>query len=213
MIYLIITTCILNRIGIQDAEKRKERYLYAISQTLQYLPATIRPIIVENNGDRSTYLEGFMHNSERVQVIYTDHNYTVYRSKAVNELLDIKEVIHRVGMSEADIVIKLTGRYSITSPQFFNTVIENEESDKKSDAIIKCYCVDSLQFDRNDCILGLYAMRCRYLIWMPTFYMNSYESSEKLFVKYIRSCGMRVNELNELCVECCFGDNDKVLHV
>ena len=208
MIYLIITTCILNRVGIQDAEKRKERYLYAISETLQHLPATIRPVIVENNGKRSTYLDEFYHNGKIVPVIYTNNNNNVYRSKAVNELLDIKEVIHQMGMNHSDMVIKVTGRYRITSPLFFNEVIEYQGG---YDAFLKCYGVVSLEYDENECVLGLYAVRCRYLAWMPTFYMNSFQSSERLFIKYIRSCGMIMYKMEQLDMECCFGEDNRML--
>ena len=55
MIYLIITTSIHNRYGTKDADERKERYLYAISETLKIVP--YKTIIVENNGTRKTYLD------------------------------------------------------------------------------------------------------------------------------------------------------------
>ena len=61
MIYLIITTSINNRYGLQDQQEREERYLYAISETLKNLPYEIKPIIVENNGKRATYLDNFYH--------------------------------------------------------------------------------------------------------------------------------------------------------
>ena len=61
MIYLIITTSINNRHGSQNTNERKERYLYAIKETLKQLPYEITPIIVENNGKRETYLDNFYH--------------------------------------------------------------------------------------------------------------------------------------------------------
>ena len=100
MIYLIITTSINNRYGIQDQTERQERYLYAISETLKVLPYEIKPLIVENNGERSTYLDNFYHNQQRVKVFYTNNNKQLFKSKGINELLDIKEVIDKYGIKE-----------------------------------------------------------------------------------------------------------------
>ena len=75
---------------------------------------------------RETYLDNFYHNQEHLKVFYTENNKQQFKSKGANELLDIKEVIEKCGMKDDDIIIKLTGRYRILSPQFFNDVIENE---------------------------------------------------------------------------------------
>jgi hypothetical protein len=95
MIYLIITTSINNRFGNKDTTERKERYLYAISETLKIVPPTICPIIVENNGERDTYLDNFMHFGKPVSVFYTTNNSLPFKSKGTNEILDIKEVMER----------------------------------------------------------------------------------------------------------------------
>ena len=82
-----------------------------------------QPIIVENNGQRQTYLDNFIWNEKSVQVIYTNNNQHTFRSKGVNELMDIKEVIHRLGIHDTDMIIKLTGRYKVFSPIFFKYII------------------------------------------------------------------------------------------
>ena len=94
MIYIIITTSIINIIRICDENVRKQRYINSIKQTLQLLenePA-IKPIIVENNGFRPTYLDDL-----NCDVFYTNNNTMDYLHKgkgvAINELLDIKDVI------------------------------------------------------------------------------------------------------------------------
>ena len=49
MIYLIITTCIHNRFGAKNYDKRKEEYLSAITESIRHFPVEINPIIVENS--------------------------------------------------------------------------------------------------------------------------------------------------------------------
>ena len=94
MIYLILTTSINNRIlTINNNEKRKEQYIEAITHTLSLLPEEIQPIIVENNGKRSTYLDNFLHFNKLVPIVYTNNNEYTFKNKGINEMLDIKEVI------------------------------------------------------------------------------------------------------------------------
>ena len=202
MIYLIITTSIYNRYGTQDG--RRERYLYAISETLKLLPFQITPIIVENNGKRETYLDDFYNIKN---VVYTTNN--IFKSKGVNELLDIKEVIEKYGMKDDDI-IKLTGRYRILSPQFFNDVIENENN---YDAFVKFYGTCSLQFEEYDCILGCYAIRARFLKLWNHLSIDNYKSAEVAFARYVRFCGARLKEIQQLDVECSFSEDSRLLIV
>ena len=79
MIYLIITTCIHNKFGSTDSEKRKQHYLNSIKQTLSLLPSNIKPIIVENNGLRQTYLDSF-----NIPVLYTNNNKNNYSNKGLH---------------------------------------------------------------------------------------------------------------------------------
>ena len=204
MIYLIITTSIYNRYGTQDG--RRERYLYAISETLKLLPFQITPIIVENNGKRETYLDDFYNIKN---VLYTTNNIYIFKSKGVNELLDIKEVIEKYGMKDDDI-IKLTGRYRILSPQFFNDVIENENN---YDAFIKFYGTCSLQFEEYDCILGCYAIRARFLKLWNHLSIDNYKSAEVAFARYVRFCGARLKEIQQLNIECSFSEDSRLLIV
>jgi len=199
MIYLIITTSINNKYGIQDAKERKERYLFAISETLKNLPTSIIPIIVENNGKRETYLDIF-------NVFYTDNNKYQYKNKGINEMLDIKEVIRTYGIKEDDIIIKLTGRYRALSPLFFNYVIENDY-----DAFVKFYNVCSLTFEDYECVLGCYAIKSKYIMLFN--HLSIHNSAEVTFARYVKFCGIRLKEIEHLDIECSFSDNFKILHV
>jgi hypothetical protein len=211
MIYLIITTSINNRYGVQDANDRRDRYLYAISETLKVLPDYIKPIIVENNGERSTYLDNFLtNNNEKVPVIYTDNNKLQFKSKGVNEILDIKEVIERCNISDDDIIIKLTGRYRVISSHFFEEVINNKNT---FDAFVKFFGTCSLQFEKYDCILGCYAIQSKYIKLYNHTFMDNYKSAEIAFARYVRFCGANVKEIIKMDLECCFAEDKRILIV
>jgi hypothetical protein len=209
MIYLIITTCIQNRHGLQMEAERKERYLYAISETLKHLPAEIQPIIVENNGKRETYLDHFEHNGKKVPVVYTDNNkFTHFKSKGMNELLDLHAVIDKQNIQEDDIIIKLTGRYRVLSPAFFHDVLQHQTS---YDAFVKFYNVCELKFETYDCVLGMYAIRVRHFLLNRV--PGSYASAEIAFARYVRLCGAKYKEMLQLDLECQFADDNRILVV
>jgi hypothetical protein len=211
MIYLIITTSINNRFGSQDAKEREQRYLYAISETLKVLPHEITPIIVENNGKRETYLDHFYHHHrQHVKVFYTDNNRKQFKSKGVNELLDIQEVIEKYGIEDDDIIIKLTGRYRALSSAFFKDILENEN---KYDAFVKFYGTCSLKFEQYDCILGFYAMRAKYFKLFNAITLDNYKSAEIAYARYFRFTIPRLKEIEDLKLECCFGEDLRTLVV
>ena len=199
MIYLIITTSIHNRYGTKDADERKERYLYAISETLKIVP--YKTIIVENNGTRKTYLDSLQ------EVCYTDNNKYSFKSKGVNELLDIKEVIKRYDIQDDDIIIKLTGRYRLLSSHFLDQI--NDEYD----AFVKFYGTCSLQFEQYDCILGCYAIRAKYIKLYNPLLIDNYRSAEVAFARYVRFCGANVKEIQHLDVECSFAEDLRIMIV
>lgn len=211
MIYLIITTSINNRFGTQDANERKERYMNAIGETLKKLPHEIKPLIVENNGKRETYLDNFYHHHrQHVKVFYTENNRQQFKSKGANELMDIKEVIERYGIEDDDIVIKLTGRYRALSSKFFKEIIENEN---KFDAFVKFFGTCSLKFEEYDCILGCYAMRAKYIKLFNEYSIDNYKSAEIAFARYVRFCGVRLKEIDQLDIECSFSEDLRILNV
>ena len=70
MIYIIITTSINNKAGVKDDIHRQHRYTECIKHVLGFIEndAEIKPIILENNGPRETYL-----NDLKCDVFYTDN--------------------------------------------------------------------------------------------------------------------------------------------
>lgn len=211
MIYLLITTSIHNRHGPQQHTERQRRYEFAITETLHHLPAEIQPIIVENNGQRNTFLDHFKHHGKQVPVVYTNNNrFTQFKSKGVNEMMDIKEVIDRMGLQSDDILIKLTGRYRILSPQFFDEVFLSQHN---YDTFVKFYGSCSLQWEQYDCILGCYAIRVRHLQLFQPMTIDNYASAEIAFARYVRFCGARLKEVTHLDVECQFAEDNRILVV
>ena len=210
MIYLIITASINNKFDSIVNSQRTRRYIDAISDTLKHLPESIIPIIVENNGKRETFLDNFTHCGKPVRVIYTNNNQRQFKSKGVNEFLDVKEVIEQVGIKFDDIIIKLTGRYRVLSPKFFEEIVENQTI---HDAFIKFFGTCSLKYEKYDCILGMYAIRAIFLkLFNPTT-IDNYDSAEIGFARYTRFCGAKVKELENIDLECCFSDDGRILIV
>ena len=206
MIYLIITTCINNKIGfgIQHAEHRKQTYLNCIKNTLKILPDSIKPVIVENNGQRSTYLDELS-----VPVLYTDNNFKHYNDKGLNELDDIKSVINHFNIKDEDIIIKLTGRYELLNDTFFNTIINNPDKD----VFMKFFNVCTLEFMENDCVLGLYAIRCKLLKSFK--YTQLCNCPEKEFAQYIRNQvdKDKIQSIEQMHLRCCFAYDLKIVDI
>lgn len=119
MIYIIITTSIHNKKGVQNNIYRQNRYIESINHLLKLIDndVNMKPIIVENNGVRQTFLDDL-----KCDVCYTNNNMIDYTHKGENELLDIKEVINQYNMKDDDIIIKLTGRYKLLNLNFINLV-------------------------------------------------------------------------------------------
>ena len=199
MMYLIITTSINNKLGvITELTKinRNNRYNECINQLLELikLDTNIKPIIVENNGLRNTYLNNF-----NCDVIYTDNNLYTFIHKGYNELLDIKEVINKYNINDDDIIIKITGRYKLLNIDFINIIKNNNK-----DAYIKFFNVCTKEFMYNDCVLGLFAIKCKYLKIFNYNNLNN-KSPEVEFAEYIRSNIDKNNilEIENLNLEYC----------
>jgi hypothetical protein len=208
MIYLIITTSLIDKINDKNNTRQKHRnatYLNSIRKTLSHLPLEIVPIIVENNGKRETILDSFP-----CKVHYTDNNKKDFYHKGVNELNDIHEVIDKYNIQDDDFIIKITGRYHVNSSEFFKRVIDNQSS---YDAFIKFYNVCTLKFLDNDLVLGLFAIRCNYLkLFSYNDFSKSPEVEFSIFVRNTISTN-RILKISNLGLTCCFADNLRILNV
>jgi len=206
MIYIIITTSILNKQGVKNEDHRKNRYIECIQQLLGLVEndSLIKPIIVENNGPRRTFLDDFS-----CDVFYTDNNKIDFKHKGGNELFDIKDVINNYNIQDDDIVIKLTGRYKILNLNFINLVKTHSDT---IDAFVKFFNVCTKEYMFDDCVLGLFAIRCKYL---KKFTYHFLRSPECEFADHIRKTVNNENliEIEQLDLECCFADDLRILIV
>ena len=206
MIYIIITTCIINKHGIQNNTHRQNRYIECIQQLLQLIKndESIKPIIVENNGLRQTYLDNL-----NCDICYTNNNNFNFSHKGENELLDIKEVINQYKIKDDDIIIKLTGRYKLLNLDFINLVKNNS---RIYDAFVKFFNVCTKKYMFDDCVLGLFAVKCKYL---KEFNYNFIRSPECEFAEYVRKNINQnsIMEIEYLNLECCFADDLRLLIV
>ena len=200
MIYLIITSSILNKAGTINPEHRKANYINSIRQTLSVLPKEIKPIIVENNGFRETYLDNL-----GCDIHYTDTNVINYFHKGVNELEDIKAVITKYNIQDTDTVIKLTGRYHLLNSNFFNFVINNPNFD----AYVKFYSNPNWgQSNDNDTILGVFAMKCKYLKMFE--YSDFTKPPEVELATFCNGHLDNIYRAGTLSLRCCFADNLRI---
>jgi len=223
MIYLIITTSITNKYAMpsqpktvqsrqqpqsnqwseQSPEFRQKLYLESIKKTLSLLPEGIKPIIVENNGKRSTFLDSF-----KIDVHYTMNNQEMFQHKGINELNDIKSVIDAYDIKDEDTIIKITGRYSPLNDVFFKFV---EAHSDVYDAFVKFYNVASMLFMEDDCVLGMFAAKCKLLKEFE--YDNSSRSPEVQFAQYINGIEGEVCDVGILYLHCCFSETMKWMDV
>lgn len=206
MIYIIITTAIFNKIGVYNPLHRQIRYIECIRALTSIIgnDPNIKPIIVENNGPRVTYLDEL-----NCDVVYTLNNQFNFPNKGYNELLDIKQVIKQYNIQDEDVIIKLTGRYKLLGTNIINCIKSNIDT---HDAFIKFFNVCTLQYMKNDCVLGLFGMKCKYL---KDFNYSGIKSPECEFADYVREKidKSRIMEITNLNLECCFADDLRFLNV
>jgi len=192
-------------VGVNDFNHRKNRYIECIQSLLALInnDISIKPIIVENNGYEATYLDEL-----NCDVVYTNNNIYNFRHKGVNELMDIKKVIQQYNINDDDMIIKLTGRYNILNSNFIDTVKTNIDT---YDAFLKFFNVCTLQYMHDDCVLGLFAIKCKYL---KNFHYNFKKSPECEFAEYVRiNCNGKIMEIDVLNLQCCFADDLRFLIV
>ena len=207
MIYIIITTSIRNKIGAQNPIHRQHRYVESIQQLLRLVEnqEDITPIVVENNGIRKTYLDDL-----NCEICYTNNNNLRTFHKGENELLDIKEVIGRYNIQDDDYIIKLTGRYKLLNADFIHLVKKNRTN---YDVFVKFFNVCTKEYVSNDCVLGLFATKAKYL--KAFNYPLNVKSPECEFASYIRQNidQTKLMEIKQLNLECCFADDLRILVV
>ncbi len=219
MIYFLLTTSVINKY-IKDEkdkaeyknsersdEERKELYMRAIMKNIEVLSKypQIKILLVENNGNGNTYLNIFQQKFG-VSILYTNYNKHNYYHKGYAEMYDIKAVINQFNIQDNDIIIKMTGRYHLVTDHFVKCILENENN---YDAFFKFYNVCYKRYMKNDCILGAFALRTKYLREFE--YKDIYLSPEAEMAKFINEKAaaeqLRLLPLEDLLVKCTFAEN------
>ncbi len=208
MIYLILTASLTNQVGYVAAEDRAARYQYAIQETLRHVPSGVQVIAVENTSGGQWGGEW----RPAIEVIHTDNGHLRMRNKGVNEWLDILEVIRQKGMTDQDIVVKLTGRYRLLSPWIFEEV---ERTAKQYDVWMRFLNVATGQEDPADGVMGCFAARVSALRYLSWSWMNLRDSPERALVAHLRSSvsADRICAMERLDVECVFSEDGRVVRV
>ena len=157
MIYFIVTTSILI-----NYEIRKRQYTEGISK-LQSAIHTLgieayRIIIIDNNGQRPTYLDTL-----GCDVLYTNNNSLPISNNGYKELQDILDCITHYNIADTDFIVKMTGRYILEDNSEFMLAIQNQPT-TQHDCIIKFGSFNRpVDYQMNDCITGLIGMRCSFV--------------------------------------------------
>lgn len=188
MIYIIITTCIIDKYY----DKRKVEYTEAINKVKDAIvDIPCKVCIVEGNGKRETFLDDL-----GVEVLYTNNNTLEYRfdknlkkqnfheyslnpitihlpnthiNKGRNELLDIWDCIKHLNIQDDDFVIKLTGRYYIMDN---NEILSRWKS---YDTIDSIYYIPPY-IAKGECSTGMIGLQCKYLKEISLPYEESVEN-------------------------------------
>ena len=157
MLYFIVTTCLFNECPI-----RKNQYINGISQlknTIKNLNIeNYKIIIVENNGNRYTFL-----NMLDCEVYYTKNIFLKTGNKGIKELQDILDCIDKYNINDTDFIVKMTGRYILNDNSEFMNIIKNIHN-INYDCVIKYGSFfKPVNYKMNDCITGLIGLSCYYV--------------------------------------------------
>jgi hypothetical protein len=155
MIYLVITTSLIK----EQYEIRKQQYIAGINSVLKNIEnKDITLIIVENNGQRKTFLDDFTFN-----VLYTNSNLQNI-NKGNKELQDIQSVIKTYNIKNEDLIIKFTGRYLLNDNNKFLDLVYNNKNDYDCFIRYGSYMNPIAETKQvKDCVTGLIAMKSKYI--------------------------------------------------
>lgn len=164
-----------------NTPEREMKYVAQIQNTLKIAKSfPLEFYIVENNGKRSTAFDSI----EGVNLCYTEtNNIKSFTKIGMKEFHDLVLLGDMYGFEDDDIIIKLTGLYTLDDSSFIQTVMRLKDD---YDAFVKFYDVIRNLYLYDDCCLGLYAMRYSYLKDFNYIEMSTHPSMEHIFAKYVR---------------------------
>lgn len=165
-----------------NTPEREHVYLEQIRRSLEAVAGhPFSVYLVENNGPRQTAFDAI----EGVQLFYTHTNANrAFIRKDMKEFHDLVLLGDKYEFEDDDIIIKLSGLYTLENPNtFLKTIVEQEVY---YDAFIKWMDVLQQKYMYDDCCLGLYAIRFRYLKEFNYIEMLTHWSMEHVFARYVR---------------------------
>ena len=165
-----------------NTPEREQKYMEQIKRSLAavtHLPFSV--YLVENNGPRHTLFNTI----EGINLFYTHTNSNrAFERKGMKEFHDLLLLADKYDFEDDDIIIKLTGLYTLEDPNsFLETVVRHE---LYFDAFIKWMDVIQEKYFYDDCCLGLYAIRFRYLREFNYIEMATHPSMEQVFARFVR---------------------------
>ena len=157
MIYFIVTSSIFN-----DCPIRKRLYITAIN-TLKKIIYELNIdnsniIIVENNGQRDTFL-----NTLGCEVFYTSNNFIQTNNKGIKELQDVLDCIEKYSIAPTDFIVKMTGRYILNEDSEFMKIVKDIHKTTYECVIRYGSFNKPVNYKMDDCITGLIGMSCLYV--------------------------------------------------
>jgi hypothetical protein len=157
MIYFIITTSVFN-----DCSIRKTQYINGITKLKENIKffniENYKIIIIENNGQRETFLNAF-----DCEVYYTINNFLRTNNKGYKELQDILDCITKYNINDSDFIVKMTGRYILQDNSEFMNIIKNIHNTNYECVIKYGSFYEPSNYKMNDCVTGLIGMSCLYV--------------------------------------------------
>ena len=164
-----------------NTDERELAYISQIKNSISVIKdLPFEVYLVENNGLRETLLDQI----EGVTLLYTGTNsIRSFERKGMKEFHDLLLLADKYEFDDEDIIIKLTGLYTLSDATFLKSVVELES---RYDAFIKWYDVVQGKYLYDDCCLGLYAIRYKYLKEFNYIKMLQHPSMEHVFAKYLR---------------------------
>jgi hypothetical protein len=157
MIYFIATACLFNNNPERDSQYIKG--INILKNVIELHNITdYKIIIVENNGNRNTFLEDL-----GCIVYYTNNNSLSTINKGYKELQDVLDCITYFDIKDDDFIVKITGRYFLDNDSEFMSVLKNINT-IKYDCILKYgWYGGPVDYKTKDCITALIGMRCYYV--------------------------------------------------
>jgi len=205
MIYFIVTTSVFN-----DCPIRKSQYINGINKLKEQITIlnieNYKIIIVENNGQRETFL-----NDLECEIYYTTNNFLPIQNKGYKELLDVFDCIKKYNINNTDFIVKMTGRYILHDNSEFMKIIQGLPN-TSYDCVIKYGSFyKPVNYKMNDCITGLIGMTCLYVkqINFPKSKMDCVEWNWAAVTDLINN--EKICLVNNLGINICPGSNDYFL--